>query len=220
MWGSVALTGDNSAHHRDRPLPVLPLAALDQLARIHVETSLASRLVVFLRSAVHVASLFMLMGTCVLFLGGGATIGRNFGWAVLILMGVTGLLYSYIRTNAAAFDRAPVSEAARNLRALLFYMGLAWGAGAFLAVPPDLSLLRAVLFAVMPTLLLALIANDVAGLAVFLVPAGALTVGAAFSRTWPDARLDAILIPALQCGVFIATILRRRAPLPAGLALR
>ena len=174
----------------------------------------------FLRSAVHIASLFMLMGTCVLFLGGGATIGHNFSWAVLILIGVTGLLYSYIRTNAAAFDRAPVSEAARNLRVILFYMGLAWGAGAFLAVPPDLSLLQAVLFAVMPTLLLALVANDTTGLAAFLVPAGALTIGAAFTRTWPDASLDAFLIPALQCGLFVGTILRRRAPLPAGLALR
>jgi hypothetical protein len=220
LRGSVALTNDHGARHRDRTLPVLPLAALDQLARLHVETSQASRLMVFLRSAVHVASLFMLMGTCVLFLGGGATIGHNFSWAVLILIGVTGLLYSYIRTDAAVFDRAPVSEAARTLRALLFYMGLAWGAGAFLAVPPDLSLLRAVLFAVMPTFLLALMLNDMAGLAAFLVPAGALTIGAAFIRSWPDARLDAFLIPSLQCGVFIATILRRRAPLPAGLALR
>jgi hypothetical protein len=106
------------------------------------------------------------------------------------------------------------------LRAILFYMGVAWGAGAFLAVPPDLPPLQAVLFAGMPTLLLALMANDRAGLAAFLVPAGALTIGAAFIRAWPDARLDAFLISALQCGLFIGTILRRRAPLPAGLALR
>jgi hypothetical protein len=216
----VALTNDSNTRHRDRALPVLPLAALDQLARLHVETSQVGRLVMFLRSAVHIASLFMLMGTCVLFLGGGATIGHNFSWAVLILIGVTGLLYSYIRTNAAVFDRAPVSEAARNLRAILFYMGLAWGAGAFLAVPPHLPPLQVVLFAIMPTLLLALMATDIAGLAAFLVPAGGLTVGAAFFRAWPDAGLDAFLISALQCGVFIGTILRRRAPLPAGLALR
>lgn len=220
MRGSVALTNDSNACHRGRPLPVLPLAALDQLARLHVETSQVGRLVTFLRSAVHIASLFMLMGTCVLFLGGGATIGHNFSWAALILIGVTGLLYTYIRTNAAVFDRIPVSEAARNLRALLFYMGLVWGAGAFLAVPPDMPPLQAVLFPVMPTLLLALIANDLAGLAAFLVPAGALTIGAAVMHPWPDARLDAFLIFTLQCGLFIGTILRRRLRLPAGLALR
>ena len=114
----------------------MPVAALDQLARLHVETSEASRLVKFLRSAVHAAFLFMLMGTCVLFLGGGPTIGHDFSWAALILIGVAALLYSYIRTNAAVFGRAPISEAARNLRAILFYMGVAWGAGAFLACLP------------------------------------------------------------------------------------
>ena len=102
----MALTEDNPAHHYARPLPILPVAALDQLARLHVETSEASRLVKFLRSAVHVAALFMLMGACVLLLGGGPTIGHNFSWAALVLIGVTALLYSFIRTNAAVIGRA------------------------------------------------------------------------------------------------------------------
>jgi hypothetical protein len=216
----VALTKDNIVRHHARPLPVLPIAALDQLARLHVETSEASRLVKFLRSAVHAASLFMLMGSCVLLLGGGPTIGHNFAWAALILIGVTALLYSFIRTNAAVFGRAPVSEAARNLRAILFYMGAAWGAGAFLAVPSSLPVLQAVLFAVMPAMLLALLLKDLAGLAAFQAPAGALTIWAGFVRSWPDAGFDALLILMLQSGLFAAMALRRRPPLPAGLALR
>jgi hypothetical protein len=216
----VALTEDNTAHHRARPLPVLPVAALDQLARLHVETSQTSRLVKFLRSAVHAASLFMLMGTCVLLLGGGPTIGHNFSWAALVLTGVAALLYSFIRTNAAVFGRAPISEASRNLRAILFYMGIAWGAGAFLAVPPDLPALQAILFAVIPAMLLAMLLNDLGGLAAFQAPAGALIIMAAFARSWPDAGLDALLILTLQWGLFAAIVLRRRSPLPAGLALR
>jgi hypothetical protein len=216
----VALTKDNIVRHHARPLPVLPVAALDQLARLHVETSEASRLVKFLRSAVHAASLFMLMGTCVLLLGGGPTIGHNFAWAALILIGVTALLYSFIRTNAAVFGRAPVSEAARNLRAILFYMGAAWGAGAFLAVPASLPVLQAVLFAVIPAMLLALLLKDLAGLAAFLAPAGALTIWAGFAQSWPDAGFDALLILMLQSGLFAAMALRRRPSLPAGLALR
>ena len=201
-------------------MPVLPAAALDQLTRLHVETSEAGRLTLFLRSSVHVASLFMLMGTCVLFLGGGASFAHNFSWAVLILFGVAALLYSYIRNMAAAFDRAPVSEAARNLRLILFYMGLAWGGGAFLAVPAALPAYQAIPFAVIPVLLLALLLNDAAGLFAFLVPAGTATVYAAFSRSWPEAVLDATLIPLLQAGLFLATLLRRRTHFPAGLALR
>jgi hypothetical protein len=216
----VALTRDNNTHHHVRPLPVLPVAALDQLARLHVETSEASRLVKFLRSAVHAASLFMLMGTCVLFLGGGPTIGHNFSWAALVLSGVAALLYSYIRTNAAGFGRAPISQAARNLRVILFYMGVAWGAGAFLAVPPDLPALQAILFAVVPAILMAMLLNDVGGLAAFQSPAGLLTIAAAFARSWPHAGLDALLILTLQWGLFALIALRRRSPLPAGLALR
>ena len=198
----------------------MPLAALDRLQRLHVETSEASRLTLFLRSSVHVASLFMLMGTCVLFLGGGLSLAENFSWAALILLGVAGLLYSYIRNMAAAFDRAPASEAARNLRLILFYMGLAWGAGAFLAVPAAFPAYQAVPFAVVPVLLLALMLHDAAGLAAFLVPAGAATLYAAFTRAWPGVSLDAVLIPLLQAGLFLAALLLRRAHFPPGLALR
>lgn len=216
----MALTEDNLAHTHARPLPILPVAALDQLARLHVETSEASRLVKFLRSAVHAASLFMLMGACVLFLGGGPTIAHNFSWAALVLIGVTALLYSFIRTNAAVFGRAPISQSSRNLRAILFYMGVAWGAGAFLAVPPDLPPLQAILFAVIPAMLLAMLLNDLGGLAAFQAPAGALTIGAAFALSWPHAGQGALLILILQWGLFAAIALRRRSPLPAGLALR
>jgi hypothetical protein len=201
-------------------LPILPVAALDQLARLHVETSETSRLVKFLHSAVHAAPLFMLMGACVLFLGGGPTIAHNFSWAALVLIGVTALLYSFIRTNAAVFGRAPISQSSRNLRAILFYMGVAWGAGAFLAVPPDLPPLQAILFAVIPAMLLAMLLNDLGGLAAFQAPAGALTIGAALALSWPHAGLDALLILILQWGLFAAIALRRRSPLPAGLALR
>ena len=197
------------------------MAALDRLEHLHVETSEASRLTLFLRSSVHVASLFMLMGTCVLFLGGGASFAQNFSWAVLILLGVAALLYSYIRNMAAAFDRAPASEAARNLRLILFYMGLAWGAGAFLAVPAAIARLSGDPSSrSFPCLLLALMLNDAAGLFAFLVPAGSWTVYAAFARSWPEAPLDAVLIPLLQAGLFLATLLRRRAHFPPGLALR
>src|SRR5215813_638317 len=103
---------------------------------------------------------------------------------------------------AAAFHRAPISEAARNLRIILFYMGLAWGGGAFLAVPAAFPALQAILFAVIPVLLLALMLKDAGGLFAFLVPAGGSTVYAAFMRSWPEAPLDAALIPLLQGALF------------------
>ncbi len=220
MRGSVALTkDDNILHPQAKPLPVLPLDALDRLARLHTESSEASRLARLLRNSIHAASLFMLMGSCVLLMGGG-TIGRNFLWAVSILAGVVGLVICYIRTNAAAFDRAPFSITARNVRATLLYLGIAWGAGAFLALPPELPALQAILFAVTPALLLALLLNDARGLAAFQAPAGLMTIGAAFIQSWPDAGLDALAILGANGTLFAAIAWRRRNPLPAGLALR
>ena len=215
----MALTkDDNILHPHAKPLPVLPLDALDRLARLHAESSEASRLARLLRNSIHAASLFMVMGSCVLLMGGG-TIGRNFLWAVSILAGVVSLITCYIRTNATAFDRAPFSISARNVRATLFYLGIAWGAGAFIA-PPELPALQAILFAVMPALLLALLLNDARGLAAFQAPAGLMTIGAAFIQSWPDAGLDALAILGANGTLFAAIAWRRRNPLPAGLALR
>jgi hypothetical protein len=218
LWGSVAIADNNNAVQA-RPLPVLPKAALDRLARLHVETSEASRLVMFLRASVHAAFFFMLMGACVLFLA-GTSMGQNFSWAALVLIGVVALLHSYIRTNAAVFDRAPVSEAARNLRAIFFYMGLAWGAGAFLVLPADLPAVPAILFAAVPALVLTLLLRDMRGLAAFLVPASVLAIAAAFARPWTHPGLDIPVILALQWGPFLGIVMHRRAPFPAGLVLR
>ncbi len=216
----MALTkDDNILHPSAKPLPVLPQAALDRLARLYAESSEASHLARLLRNSIHAASLFMLMGSCVLLLGGG-TMGRNFLWAVSILAGVVGLIHSYIRTNASAFDRAPFSVAARNLRATFLYLGLAWGMGAFLVLPSELPAFEAILFAGVPALALALLLNDAKALAAFQIPTGLLTIGAAFLLAWPDSALDALAILGLHGGLFAAIAWHRRIPLPAGLALR
>lgn len=213
----MALTKDDNILTQSKPLPELPLDALDRLARLHAESSQTSRLARLSRNSIHAASLFMLLGACVLLMGGGG-IGPNFLWAVIVLAGVVALIYFYIRTNAAAFDRAPFSVAARNVRGTLLYMGIAWGAGAFLVLPSEP--LAAILFAVVPPLLLALLLQDAKGLAAFQSPAGLLTVGAAFAQAWPNTVLDALTILFAHAGIFLATAWHRRTLLPAGLALR
>jgi hypothetical protein len=198
------------------------LGALEHLARLHDETSHSGRLAQFLSAAVHIAALFMLMGVLVLVLGGGTTIGRNFSWGLLLLVGVAALLRSYIRTHARAFDRAPLPDAARELRVVLLYMGTVWGAGAFLALPSGLSTLPLILFAAVPFLLLALLFTDVGGLTAFVAPATLLIIAAALMRSLPHAGLGAVILLVVQWGLFSGILIRgrRRAPLPAGFALR
>ncbi len=193
---------------------------LDQLARLHRETSQASRATNFLGSAVHAALAFMLMGSSVLIWGGGRTIGQNFSWAVLVLIGVAALLYSFIRTHAAAFDRVPVPVAARTLRGIVFYLGAAWGAGAFLVLPDQPMAMMAILFAVLPALVLAGLLNDLPALAAFQISVSLLTAAALLAGPWRNVALEASAIFILQVLLFAASALRHRIPLPAGLALR
>ena len=93
----MALARKNNEISRSGPFPDPPAAAFDQLARLHVETSEVGRLVIFLRASLNAASLFMLMGTCVLFLGGGATMVRNFGWATTLRIRTSALACMSIR---------------------------------------------------------------------------------------------------------------------------
>ena len=211
---------EDTDSHPAGPLAALPSAMLDQLARLHREANQASRATKFLGSAVHAASAFMMMGGSVLLWGGGQSIGRNFSWAVLILIGVGALLVSFIRTHAAAFDRVPVSVAARTLRGIVFYLGAAWGAGAFLVLPDEPMAMTAILFAILPALVLAGLLRDLAALAAFQISVSLLTAAALFTGPWANAALDAAAIFILQVLLFAASALRHRIPLPAGLALR
>jgi hypothetical protein len=209
----VALTDD------DKGFSVLAgpsFAALDQLVRLHQETLQSSRLARFLAASVHAAFLFMAMAVLTLVLADSATIGRDFSWALLILVGVLALLRCYIRTNAALHTQAPPARAARELRAVFLYLGVAWGLGAFLVLPVSVGSLPALLYAAGPMLGVALLLNDMAGLALFLAPAGVMVIGAALIRSWPHGTLDASLILILQWGLFGGALHRNREPHLAG----
>jgi hypothetical protein len=209
----MALTDDD---HSRLLSSSLPLDALDQLARLHRETRETSRLARFLASSVHAAFLFMLMSALVLFLGRTETIGRDFSWALMILVGVLALLECYIRTHAALFSGAP-SARAKELRMVFLYMGFGWGAGAFLVLPADPGTLAVLLFMALPGAALAFLLPDAAGFTFFLVPAGLMVIGAALIRGFPHAELDMSLILILQWGLFSGALLRNREPHSAAL---
>jgi hypothetical protein len=215
LWacGAMALTDDGLLSHSSS----LPLDALDQLVRLHRETRQSDRLARFLAGAVHAAFLFMLMTTLVLVLARNHTIGRDFSWALLILIGVMGFLRCYIRTHAALSHPASFARTANALRLVLLYTGVAWGAGAFLVLPAQLGVPDVLFFMAIPSLALALIVTDAAGFTLFLVPAGLMVIAAALIRAFPHAMLDMSLILILQWGLFTGALLRHREPHPAAL---
>ena len=67
-------------------------------------------------------------------------------WLVLIAGGVGAIARAYAHAIKAPFERVPLQTFSQDLSAILFYLGFAWGAGAFLAMPVSASALFLVLF--------------------------------------------------------------------------
>lgn len=204
----MALTDDD---HARLMTSSLPLDALDQLARLHLETHQTHRLARFLASSAHAALTFMLGTVLVFLLGRTESLGRDFSWALMILIGVLALLECHIRAHAALFSKMPAARA-KELRLVFVYMGFAWGAGAFLALPADPGPLAVFLFMALPGTVLAFLIPDALGFTLFLAPAGLMTIGAALIRDFPHAGLDLSLILILQWGLFSGAFLRNREP--------
>ena len=128
-----------------------------------------------------------------------------------------------LRAIAATAKPAPLTEAAQDLRAILLYVGFAWGAGAFLVLPPVAGPVATLAFAALPSLALALILKDQGGPLAFVIPVTILSLTAAILQPWPDAALDTALLVMLQSSITARIILSNRRPrsnLPAGLLLR
>jgi len=204
-------------------VPVLPLAALNALPQLHGEATQAANLAAFLDATVNAAGALVLLAMAALTFFAGTALKPCFIWSVLVLLAICALLRSYIRSTAAAFDRVPMAEAAKDLRAILLYAGLAWGSGAFLVLSPATDPLSAVIFAALPSLTLSLLLKDREGALAFLAPVTAVSVAAAILQSWPDSGLAVALLLMLQSAIAAHALLRgrtARAGLPDGLALR
>jgi hypothetical protein len=197
-------------------------AALKRLPEIHAEASETARLGRFLRSSVGAAAMLMLLGALAIGLAGGAGLKQEFAWALLVLAGVGAMLRSYIRSTAQAFDRLPLREAAKDLRAVLFYTGFAWGAGAFLLLGDNPLPLMGLCFAVLPSVALLPMLRDKAACLFFIAPVTVLTAAAILLQHWGamPVALAMLLVVQTSIGAGLALAGRTRTTLPAGLSLR
>jgi hypothetical protein len=199
----------------------LPLKALTRLPQIHAETSETTELARFLRSSVGAAAALMLMGGLAVIFAGGATLQQEFCWSLMVLAGVGAMLHSYIKSIARAFDRAPLREAAKDLRAVLFYLGFAWGAGAFLLLGSNPVPVTGLCFAVLPSVLMIPLLGDRAACFGFVIPVTLLTAAAIIVEPWSDTIVALSMLLVVQGSIAIALTLpgRARPSLPAGLSL-
>jgi hypothetical protein len=199
------------------PVPItapLPHAALSRLPQLHEESRLALRRAGLLTRAVPAAGILLAMGT-VAALGGGGELGPTFGWSLLVLAGVTAVLVSHLRTAAVFKDMA---GSAADLRAILLYLGFAWGLGAFAALGSHAFMIVA--FAAIPTLAMALLLRDGRAILGFSIPVTLLGLAACWLRTGDLAAAG--ILAGLQAATAIL-LLRKRSHAghtPPGLALR
>lgn len=202
------------------PLPPLPDAALNRLPLLHDESVQAVRLTRFLAHAIQAAWLLMLAGSATLAIGGGRSMAEDFAWSVLVLIGVLAMTRTYMR--AFALKRGPVESLASDLRACLLYAGFAWGAGAFLALPLAADGLSLVLFAGLPSLVMAALLRDTGAVLLFAAPVAVLAASAAvLDMSGGPVGAGAVLLA--QAAIVIVTMLltdkAARTP-PAGFAHR
>jgi hypothetical protein len=199
------------------PAPItapIPHAALSRLPQLHAESRLALRRADLLNRTVPASGALLAMGTVAALFGGGE-LGSTFFWSLLVVGGTIAVLMSYFRTAAVFKDMA---GSAADLRAILLYLGAAWGLGAFLALGPQPLLLAT--FAVIPSLALALLLRDAPAILAFTVPATLQTLAALGLRaeSWNGAGL----LLLAQAGIAAFLLYRRRhgGITPPGLSIR
>lgn len=178
-----------------------PGAALRRLPELHEESRLALRRAGLNARAIPAAGTLLALGTLTAMFGGGA-LAPTFAWSLMIFAGVTAVLVSHLRAASVFRDLA---GSAADIRAILLYLGVAWGAGAFLALSPGL--VAVLLFAALPTLALAWLLSDIPAILAFGVPVSLLSLAALVLRGG-DLTGAAILL-ALE-GVILLAMLRRQ----------
>lgn len=217
----MALTDNNASAPLSVPA-ASPQKALVRLPEIHDELFETAGLARFLRSALGASAALTLLGGLALVFAGGAGLQQEFIWSLLLLAGAGAMLRSYIKSTAQVFDRAPLRESARDLRAILFYVGFAWGAGAFLLLGNDPVPIVGLCFAVIPSVLMALLIRDRAAGLGFLLPVTGLAMLAILLKPWGDATVALVMLLVVQGSIAAGLVFssKPRAAIPAGLSLR
>jgi len=190
----------------------IPQAALALLPALHREAGRDLHLWRVLAASPQFCIVLMLEGVVALGLG-SSSLNAGFVWTAAILVGVAAVAGNHIRGVARSPRQIPLTDAARELRLLLLYLGIAWGFGAFLVLPQQPALMF--LFAALPSLIAALILKDDKGAIAFVAPTVLLTASALpWSRDAGNAPAGAVLLAGL--GISVASMLqcarlRRRA---------
>lgn len=189
-----------------------PRALIARLAELHDEAAETALLANLLGRVPYLAAVLLGMAcaTAVLVHAGIAPL---LTWLTLAAAGLVALMRAYIIAIAAPFARAPLRFFARDLQAVMLYVGFAWGAGSFLALSPDLTLFQSLAFGAGSVAIVALVvrASDVT--LCFGIPVTVLSAGAMLTRPSGGSLFAVAAIVASGVAVMLAAYLSERASL-------
>ncbi len=169
-----------SSDNANGTFSVPPAEALARLSLLHREAAIALRLSHFCARALPVAAALLVLAGVFAFAGGGAA-APAIAWSLLLAAGLA-VLFANNRKGRARPFAGNLAAIAANMRAILVYLGFAWGAGAFLMLGPAPypGLLAA--FALLPSFAVAGCSGDVGGAIAFAAPVTGLGLAAALLR--------------------------------------
>lgn len=167
-----APSGDPGAH---------PLAALARLAELRDEAAETARLANLLGRTPLAAAVLAVPSVCVAFWLHDA-LAPLLTWLVLVGAGQFALVRAYMTAIAAPFEREPLRMFSGDLVAIMLYVGFAWGAGCFLALPGSAGLIPVLAFGAGAILLEGIALRSPEATASFAIPVTALSATAELFR--------------------------------------
>ena len=191
--------------------PSLARAYLTRLSQLHDEAAKTALLANLLGRAPYaaVALLSAALVTAAL-VASTAPIAELGTWLVLVAAGLGASARAYAKAIRAPFELATLQGFARDLSATLVYAGFAFGAGAILVLPANVSLLTLLAFGAGTSALLGAFLRVRDMTLCFLIPAVTLSAFAAVLRPFQGGVTDMAAMLVAGAAVVVAVQLAER----------
>lgn len=182
-----------------------------QLAMLHAEARETARLANLLGRSIHAAAGLVAMSAVTL-VAADAWGARALVWAGFMLAAAGVIALAYRRTIAQPFERAPLKSFSQDLKAILMFAGVAWGAGAFLGLPASAGIGYVVLFGAGGSAAIAVLLREPETALHFLAPTAALASFACVLRPLSGGALGAGFVLIACAAVAGVAVLAARSP--------
>jgi hypothetical protein len=210
----ASLANGQREHFIEPPTPLCEscdpqsYASLEKLARLHVEAEETARLANLLGGSLHTSLALALLAPAGVVLLGGTSVFQEMLWLAFALSAALAMFYRYARTIRRPFARLRLKRFAASMSATLIYTGFAWGAGAYLSLPPGAGLAEVLASVAVPAVAIMLTLREREATFLFLAPSGLLTAFACVFNSFAEGVLGAAAV-VTTCAVLCALAIWR-----------